>query len=113
MTTRKRRRRATVVSSTMSRQQQQQQCINNDDVSGAAINPATASTCVIYRSGSAADTQYLASIVQTDLVSRRLLHDVRGTLTHAALLLRALLLKTTTAAATVNGFVTIYWRAGL
>jgi 20S proteasome subunit beta 1 len=52
---------------------------------------ASSSTCVICRSGSAADTQHLASIVRTELVSRRLLHRTRGTVTHAASLLRNLL----------------------
>ena len=52
--------------------------------------------CNLQISGSAADTQYLTSIVQTELVSRRVLHNVRGTVTHAASLLRALLLTTTT-----------------
>ena len=57
---------------------------DDDDFDGA-------STCVICRSGSAADTQRLASIVRTELVSRRLLHRTRGTVTHAASLLRNLL----------------------
>ncbi|KAL7509096.1 hypothetical protein ACHAWX_000746 [Stephanocyclus meneghinianus] len=50
-----------------------------------------ASTCVICRSGSAADTQHLASIVRTDLVSRQLLYRIRGTVTQVASLLRNLL----------------------
>eukprot|EP00986_Skeletonema_menzelii_P002158 scaffold600_cov150-Skeletonema_menzelii.AAC.12 len=37
-----------------------------------------ASTCVICRSGSAADTQHLASVVRTELVSRQLLYRIRG-----------------------------------
>mmetsp|Transcript_135 Transcript_135/g.304 ORF Transcript_135/g.304 Transcript_135/m.304 type:complete len:349 (-) Transcript_135:386-1432(-) len=51
------------------------------------------STCVICRSGSAADTQALASAVRTDIVSRQLLHDVRGTVTHVASLCRTLLVQ--------------------
>ncbi|KAL9178632.1 hypothetical protein ACHAXT_001970 [Thalassiosira profunda] len=50
-----------------------------------------ASTCVLCRSGSAADTQRLASVVRSELVSRRLLYRVKGTVTHAASLLRNLL----------------------
>lgn len=50
-----------------------------------------ASTCVICRSGSAADTQHLASVVRTELVSRQLLYRIRGTVTHVASLLRNLL----------------------
>ena len=50
-----------------------------------------ASTCVICRSGSAADTQHLASIVRTDLVSRQILYRIRGTVTQVASLLRNLL----------------------
>lgn len=48
-------------------------------------------TCVICRSGSAADTQHLASIIRTELVSRQLLYKIRGTVTHVASLLRNLL----------------------
>jgi 20S proteasome subunit beta 1 len=50
-----------------------------------------ASTCVICRSGSAADTQHLASVIRTELVSRQLLYRIRGTVTHVASLLRNLL----------------------
>lgn len=49
------------------------------------------STCVVCRSGSAADTQALASAVRTELVSRRLLYGMRGTVSQAAALLRNLL----------------------
>lgn len=52
---------------------------------------ADASTCVICRSGSAADTQQLASVIRTELVSRQLLYGIRGTVTHVASLLRNLL----------------------
>ena len=79
----KKKQRITVVSSTRSRQQQQQQRINN---------PTAASTCVICRSGSAADTQTLTSFVQCELLSRQVLHNVHGTVTHAASLLHTLLL---------------------
>jgi len=50
------------------------------------------STCVICRSGSAADTQHLASVVRTDLVSRQLMYRVRGTVTNVAALLRNILI---------------------
>ncbi|KAL9188856.1 hypothetical protein ACHAXT_011346 [Thalassiosira profunda] len=50
-----------------------------------------ASTCVLCRSGSAADTQRLASVVRSELVSRQLLYQIRGTVSHAAALLRNLL----------------------
>ncbi|KAL7482727.1 hypothetical protein ACHAW6_008389 [Cyclotella cf. meneghiniana] len=43
------------------------------------------------RSGSAANTQHLASIVCTDLVSRQLLYRIHGTITQVASLLRNLL----------------------
>jgi 20S proteasome subunit beta 1 len=46
---------------------------------------------VICRSGSAADTQHLASIVRSELVTRQILYRVRGTVTHVASLLRNLL----------------------
>ena len=49
------------------------------------------STCVVCRSGSAADTQHLASVVRTELVSRQLLYRIGGTVTHVASLLRNLL----------------------
>lgn len=49
------------------------------------------STCVLCRSGSAADTQSLASAVRTELVARQLLYGVRGTVSHAAALCRHLL----------------------
>jgi 20S proteasome subunit beta 1 len=81
------KQRITVVSSTRSRQQQQQR-INNPTASTAS----TASTCVICRSGSAADTQTLTSMVQCELLSRQVLHNVHGTVTHAASLLHTLLL---------------------
>lgn len=54
--------------------------------------PIDASTCVICRSGSAADTQHLASVVRTELVSRQLLYRIRGTVTHVASLLRNILI---------------------
>jgi 20S proteasome subunit beta 1 len=50
-----------------------------------------ASTCVICRSGSAADTQHLASIIRSDLVSRQILYRIKGTVTHVASLLWNLL----------------------
>mmetsp|Transcript_39687 Transcript_39687/g.69744 ORF Transcript_39687/g.69744 Transcript_39687/m.69744 type:complete len:305 (-) Transcript_39687:454-1368(-) len=49
------------------------------------------STCVICRSGSAADTQHLASVIRTELVSRQLMYRIRGTVTHVAALLRNIL----------------------
>lgn len=61
---------------------------NSDDSPSASID---ASTCVICRSGSAADTQHLASVIRTELVSRQLLYRIRGTVTHVASLLRNLL----------------------
>ena len=54
-------------------------------------NDGGASTCVICRSGSAADTQHLASIVRNEMVSRQLLYRIRGTVTHATSLLRNML----------------------
>ena len=59
-----------------------------DDVD---LLPPQSSTCVICRSGSAADTQYLSSMVRSELLSRKSLHRVRGTVTHAASLLRNIL----------------------
>ncbi|KAL7544018.1 hypothetical protein ACHAWF_007507 [Thalassiosira exigua] len=59
---------------------------------GGDDDRARFSTCAICRSGSAADTQHLASVVRTELASRQLLRGVRGTVTHAAALLRNLLL---------------------
>ena len=50
------------------------------------------STCVLCRSGSAADTQSLASAVRTELVARQLLYGIRGTVSHAAAFCRHLLL---------------------
>lgn len=50
-----------------------------------------ASTCVICRSGSAADTQHLASVVRVEIVSRQLLYRLRSTVTNVAALLRNLL----------------------
>ena len=50
-----------------------------------------ASTCVICRSGSAADTQHLASVIRTEIVSRQLLYRIHGTVTHVAALLRNIL----------------------
>ena len=66
---------------------------------GRAVTPSTAapprteafSTCAICRSGSAADTQSLASTVRAELVRRRLQHGVPGTVTQAAAMLRNLL----------------------
>ena len=55
------------------------------------LQPPDASTCVICRSGSAADTQNLASIVRSELVSRQILYRIRGTVTHVASLLWNLL----------------------
>ena len=52
-----------------------------------------ASTCVICRSGSAADTQHLASIIRTEMVSRQLLYRIRGTVAHVAALLRSILVE--------------------
>eukprot|EP00581_Thalassiosira_minuscula_P013558 CAMPEP_0183720800 /NCGR_PEP_ID=MMETSP0737-20130205/13319_1 /TAXON_ID=385413 /ORGANISM="Thalassiosira miniscula, Strain CCMP1093" /LENGTH=332 /DNA_ID=CAMNT_0025950735 /DNA_START=21 /DNA_END=1019 /DNA_ORIENTATION=+ len=49
------------------------------------------STCVICRSGSAADTQRLSSLLRTELVSRQILYGIRGTVTHVAALLRNVL----------------------
>ena len=82
----KKKQRITVVSSTRSRQQQHQRINNNPTAT------STASTCVICRSGSAADTQTLTSFVQCELLSRQVLHNVHGTVTHAASLLHTLLL---------------------
>ncbi|KAL7470176.1 hypothetical protein ACHAXS_010420 [Conticribra weissflogii] len=50
-----------------------------------------ASTCVICRSGSAADTQHLSSVVRIELVSRQLLYRMHNTVTNVAALLRNLL----------------------
>lgn len=61
---------------------------SDSDSPSASID---ASTCVICRSGSAADTQHLASVIRTELVSRQLLYRIRGTVTHVASLLRNLL----------------------
>lgn len=49
------------------------------------------STCAICRSGSAADTQGLASTVRAEHVRRRLQHGVPGTVTESAAMLRNLL----------------------
>ena len=63
----------------------------SDSSSNNAPLSIDASTCVICRSGSAADTQHLASVIRTELVSRQLLYRIRGTVTHVASLLRNLL----------------------
>ncbi len=64
------------------------------EVINTAINYSyDASTCVICRSGSAADTQRLASLVRSELVSRQVVYRIRGTVTHVAALLRTLLLQ--------------------
>ena len=52
---------------------------------------AEASTCVVCRSGSAADTQHLASIIRSELVSRQILYRIPGTITHVASLLHNIL----------------------
>ena len=52
---------------------------------------AKASTCVVCRSGSAADTQHLASIIRSELVSRQILYRIPGTITHVASLLHNIL----------------------
>ena len=49
------------------------------------------STCVVCRSGSAADTQHLASTIRADLVSRQLLYRIPGSVTNVASLLWNLL----------------------
>ena len=49
------------------------------------------STCAICRSGSAADTQGLASTVRAELVRRHLQHGAPGTVTESAAMLRNLL----------------------
>lgn len=54
-------------------------------------NAAEASTCVVCRSGSAADTQHLASIIRSELVSRQILYRIPGTITHVASLLHNIL----------------------
>ena len=60
----------------------------SNNVSTAA---AEASTCVVCRSGSAADTQHLASIIRSELVSRQILYRIPGTITHVASLLHNIL----------------------
>ena len=84
------RRRITVVPSTRSRRRHQRQRRQRQE---PRMRRTVASTCAICRTGSASDTQALASVVRCELLSRRLLHDVRGTVTHAASLLRTLLLR--------------------
>ena len=64
---------------------------NSSKVSLVELPTPEASTCVICRSGSAADTQHLASVIRTEIVSRQLLYRIRGTVTHVAALLRNLL----------------------
>jgi len=53
-------------------------------------SPLGYSTCVLCRSGSAADTQYLAGTLQHHLLSRRILHRSFSTVSDAAYLLRSL-----------------------
>lgn len=55
------------------------------------LEPPEGSTCVVCRSGSAADTQHLASIIRADLVSRQLLYRIPGSVTNVASLLWNLL----------------------
>lgn len=71
----------------------QQTQTSNEEKSNALTTLPTpeASTCVICRSGSAADTQHLASVIRTELVARQLLYRIRGTVSHAASLSRNLL----------------------
>uniref|UniRef100_A0A7S4WE85 Proteasome endopeptidase complex n=1 Tax=Ditylum brightwellii TaxID=49249 RepID=A0A7S4WE85_9STRA len=69
---------------------------NNNSIIPSQPPPPTetsteASTCCICRSGSAADTQYLADEVRCELVSRQILYRTRGTVTNAAKLLRSML----------------------
>lgn len=64
---------------------------SSPDTGGAKIDDYEASTCVICRSGSAADTQKLASVVRSELVSRQIIYRIRGTVTHVVALLRTLL----------------------
>jgi len=59
--------------------------------SDTVSNAAEASTCVVCRSGSAADTQHLASIIRSELVSRQILYRIPGTITHVASLLHNIL----------------------
>ncbi len=65
--------------------------LSSKDKGNLCKNSFDASTCVICRSGSAADTQKLASLVRSELVSRQLVYRIRGTVTHVAALLRTLL----------------------
>ena len=88
--------------------------VNVHNIQGGTANESTnenfvlakapipeASTCVICRSGSAADTQHLASVIRTEIVSRQLLFRIRGTVTHVAALLRNLLLNEPTLSASL------------
>jgi 20S proteasome subunit beta 1 len=54
------------------------------------VTPAS-STCCLCRSGSAADTQHLAYLVEQELLARELLSHLPGTVTSAAFLARTLL----------------------
>jgi len=65
------------------------QTLEPDNVVSTAVEAA--STCVVCRSGSAADTQHLASIIRSELVSRQILYRIPGTITHVASLLHNIL----------------------
>ena len=56
-------------------------------------NDTTASTCVICRSGSAADTQQITSLIRSELVSRQILYQISGTVTTVASLLRNIIVE--------------------
>lgn len=74
---------------------------NTSDFSLARLPLPEASTCVICRSGSAADTQHLASIVRSDLVTRQILYRIHGTVSHVASLLCNLLSNDSTLSASL------------
>jgi len=65
---------------------------DGDNESISSISPAAnaieGSTCCICRSGSSADTQYLADVVQLELVSRQILDSCPNTVSNVASLLR-------------------------
>ncbi|KAL7532112.1 hypothetical protein ACHAXR_004445 [Thalassiosira sp. AJA248-18] len=65
--------------------------VSSKNSSNSAAAEEGASTCVICRSGSAADTQHLASVVRNEIVGRQLLYRIHGTVTHVAALLRYIL----------------------
>jgi len=50
------------------------------------------STCCICRSGSAADTQTIIDTLEKELLTRRILHRIHGSVTHAAKILRNIIL---------------------